>query len=71
MSLVNGPFRHLHGRWTFTQLGDAGSKVELQLDFEFSSSMIDLLFGPYFEDTCNSLVDAFTQRADDVYGPGG
>lgn len=71
MSLLDGPFRHLHGRWTFTQLGDAGSKVKLQLDFEFSSSMIDLLFGPFFEDTCNSLVDAFTQRADDVYGPGG
>ena len=71
MSLVDGPFRHLKGRWTFTQLGDSGSKVELNLDFEFSSSMVDLLFGPFFEETCNSLVDAFTKRADDVFGNGG
>ena len=70
MSLVDGPFRHLEGRWTFTQLGDAGSKVELSLDFEFSSSMIDVLFGPFFEEVCNSLVDAFTRRADDVFGKG-
>ncbi len=71
MSLVDGPFRHLTGRWTFTQLGDSGSKVELNLDFEFSSSVVDLLFGPFFEETCNSLVDAFTQRADEVFGNGG
>ena len=70
MSLVDGPFRHLAGRWTFTQLGDSGSKVELNLDFEFSSSMIDLLFGPFFEEVCNSLVDAFTRRADDIFGKG-
>jgi ribosome-associated toxin RatA of RatAB toxin-antitoxin module len=70
MSLVDGPFRHLEGRWTFTQLGDSGSKVELNLDFEFSSSMIDMLFGPFFEEVCNSLVDAFTRRADDVFGKG-
>jgi len=68
MSLVDGPFRHLEGRWTFTQLGESGSKVELNLDFEFSSSMIDLLLGPFFEEVCNSLVDAFTRRADDVFG---
>ncbi|MGI9201592.1 MAG: type II toxin-antitoxin system RatA family toxin [Woeseiaceae bacterium] len=70
MSLVDGPFRHLEGRWRFTQLGESGSKVELNLDFEFSSSMIDVLFGPFFEEVCNSLVDAFTRRADDVFGKG-
>jgi len=68
MSLVDGPFRHLEGRWKFTQLGDAGSKVELDLDFEFASRVIDTLLGPFFEDICNSLVDAFTRRAEAVYG---
>lgn len=71
MTLVDGPFRHLAGRWTFTQLGEAGSKVELDLDFEFSSSVVDVLFGPFFEETCNSLVDAFTRRADDVFATDG
>ncbi|MGI9221503.1 MAG: type II toxin-antitoxin system RatA family toxin [Woeseiaceae bacterium] len=68
MTLVDGPFRHLAGRWSFKQLGEAGSKVELDLDFEFSSSVVDVLFGPFFEETCNSLVDAFTKRADEVFG---
>jgi len=68
MQLVDGPFRYLAGRWSFTQLGDAGSKVALALDFEFSNPVVDLMFGSFFEDTCNSLVDAFTRRADAVYG---
>ena len=68
MQLVDGPFNSLEGRWTFTQLGESGSKVALDLEFEFSNSVVDLLFGPFFEDICNSLVDAFTQRADDVLG---
>ena len=68
MQLVDGPFSHLAGNWVFTQLGESGSKVALDLEFEFSSSLVDILFGSYFEDTCNSLVDAFTQRANVVFG---
>jgi ribosome-associated toxin RatA of RatAB toxin-antitoxin module len=65
---VGGPFRHLKGGWTFTALGEAGSKVALDLEFEFDSRALDLIIGAFFEDTCNSLVDAFTQRAAVVYG---
>lgn len=67
LSLVGGPFRHLSGGWTFQQLGEAGSKVSLELEFEFESRALDLLVGTFFEDACNSLVDAFTQRAAIVY----
>lgn len=66
--LVGGPFRHLAGGWRFDQLGDAGSKVSLDMDFEFKSRVSDLLFGSFLEDTCNSLVDAFIRRANDIYG---
>jgi len=66
--LVGGPFRHLAGGWQFDQLGDAGSKVSLDMDFEFKSRISDLLFGSYLEETCNQLVDAFIRRAQDVYG---
>ena len=68
LELVGGPFRHLSGGWTFTPLGDTGSKVALELEFEFDSRALDLMIGAFFEDTCNSLVDAFTQRAQVVYG---
>jgi ribosome-associated toxin RatA of RatAB toxin-antitoxin module len=68
LELVGGPFRHLSGGWTFTPLGDAGSKVALDLEFEFDSRALDLIVGAFFEDACNSLVDAFTERAAVVYG---
>ena len=67
MQLVDGPFSYLEGRWTFKQLGESGSKVALDLEFEFSNSAVEMLFGPFFEEICNSLVDAFTQRADSVF----
>lgn len=68
IALVGGPFSHLAGGWLFTQLGDAGSKVALDLHFEFSSRAIDVILGRFFEDTCNSLVDAFIRRAHTIYG---
>jgi len=68
LSLIGGPFRHLAGGWTFRQLGDTGCKVSLELDFEFKNLVTDTLFGSFFEASCNSLVDAFTQRAAKVYG---
>lgn len=68
IALIGGPFRYLSGGWRFEQLGQDGSKVSLQLEFEFESRMTDMLFGRYFEDICNSLVDSFTQRASSIYG---
>ena len=68
LALIGGPFKHLAGGWTFQQLGDSGCKVSLELDFEFNNPVTDTLFGAFFEGSCNSLVDAFTQRAAIVYG---
>jgi len=70
LALVGGPFRHLQGGWRFGDLGAGGSKVSLELEFQFDSRLVDLMFGSFFEDTCNSLVDAFTRRAEAVYGDG-
>jgi ribosome-associated toxin RatA of RatAB toxin-antitoxin module len=68
LALVGGPFRHLSGGWGFDELGADGCKVSLELDFEFDSRLVDMMFGSFFEETCNSLVDAFTRRAQVVYG---
>jgi len=67
IELLGGPFRRLSGGWRFEQLGDAGSKVSLNLEFEFDSRATDIVFGRFFEKTCNSLVDSFTQRAAIMY----
>jgi ribosome-associated toxin RatA of RatAB toxin-antitoxin module len=68
IALVGGPFRHLAGGWRFERLGDDGSKVSLQLEFEFENRVTDTMFGRYFETTCNSLIDSFIKRADEIYG---
>lgn len=68
MKLVEGPFKHLEGRWHFMGLGDRGCKVSMDLEFEFSGSFMDKLFQPIFNHIANSLVEAFCKRAVDVYG---
>ena len=67
IELVGGPFRHMSGGWVFEQLGDAGCKVTLDLEFDFESRATDMIFGRFFEHTCNSLVDSFTKRAAQIY----
>ena len=68
MTLEDGPFKHLEGRWRFTDLGPEGSKVELDMEFQFDSMLLDLVAGKVFEDICNSLVDAFIRRAASLHG---
>lgn len=67
MSLVDGPFKQLSGGWTFAELSDSACKIELNLQFEFKSKMIELAFGRVFNSLAASMVNAFTQRAKVVY----
>ncbi|OSZ66149.1 type II toxin-antitoxin system RatA family toxin [Hydrogenophaga sp. IBVHS2] len=71
MQLVDGPFSHLDGRWTFTPLGDGSQracKVEFTLTYGFSSQALSSVVGPVFDRIAGNLVDAFVKRADQVYG---
>lgn len=67
MQLVDGPFRKLSGGWRFTELSDEACKVELNLDFEFTNMLVELAFGRVFKELASSMVQAFTQRAREVY----
>ncbi|WJV54681.1 type II toxin-antitoxin system RatA family toxin [Prodigiosinella aquatilis] len=67
MQLVDGPFRQLNGGWHFTPLSVDACKVELHLDFEFKNALIELAFGKIFKELANNMVQAFTQRAKEVY----
>jgi ribosome-associated toxin RatA of RatAB toxin-antitoxin module len=70
MSLVDGPFDALEGRWDFTPVGDAGTRVDLVVRFTTSGIAGALALGPAFEAACNRLVDAFSRRAQQVFGEG-
>jgi len=69
MQLVRGPFRVLDGRWTFSPIADAGTRIELVMRFEFGNPVVSLLFGKAFEQSCNTLIDAFIARARVLHGP--
>lgn len=68
VQLIDGPFKHLHGFWQFMDLGGKACKVTLDLEYEFSSRLIDMSLGPVFSKIANSMVDAFCKRADDLHG---
>lgn len=68
MRLIDGPFKRLEGYWRFDPLGDKACKVSLDLEFEFATRMLSLMVGPVFSQIANTLVDAFQQRAVQVYG---
>ncbi len=75
MKLLDGPFRVLEGVWTFDAIVDStsgestprGTRIGFSMSFEFKSKMMDLLFAPKFASSCDTLVDAFAQRAREVY----
>ncbi len=69
MHLIDGPFSRLDGCWRFDPLGDEGCKISLFLEYDFSSRMLSVVVGSVFSHIANTLVDAFQQRAVEVYGP--
>lgn len=68
MNLVDGPFSRLTGGWTIKSLSESGCKIELNLDFAFSSKLIEMAFGRVFNSIAAGMVVAFTERAKQVYG---
>ena len=68
MRLVEGPFKNLEGCWRFEALNPSACKISLDIEFEFSNSLLRMSVGPVFSQICNSLVNAFVNRAQEVYG---
>ena len=68
MNLVEGPFTSLHGVWEFKALGDKACKISLDLSFDYAGSLVRATLGPVFTQAANTLVDAFCQRAKQLYG---
>ncbi len=67
VSLVDGPFKHLEGFWTFEPT-EKGCRVYLNLEFEFASRWVAIAFSPVFESLAHTLIEAFLNRARQIYG---
>jgi len=68
LELVEGPFRRFAAAWRFQPLGERACKVEFSMEFEFASRVLAALLQPLFEHIADSMVDAFTRRADEILG---
>lgn len=68
MRLEKGPFKRLDGTWRFTPLPDGRSRVDLELHYEFSGWFFEKMLAPVFDMVSLTLVDAFHERARQLYG---
>lgn len=66
--LVDGPFNHLEGFWRFDVVKGGGCTISFDLEFEFAGKMLSLLLGSIFDQVTDKMVDAFCDRAKDIYG---
>ena len=68
MNLEEGPFTKLHGLWVFKPLGEKACKISLDMTFDYAGAIVKATLGPLFNQAANTLVDAFCQRAKQLYG---
>ena len=64
MQLRDGPFRRLHGLWTFHALDESSCKVSLTLEFEPHSRLLAPVFALGFQGLADRMVDDFVRVAD-------
>ncbi len=68
MDLIEGPFKQLHGVWTFKALGEKACKISLDLSFDYAGPIVRTTLGPLFNQAANTFVDAFCERAKELHG---
>jgi coenzyme Q-binding protein COQ10 len=66
---LDGPFRHMHSRWRFTDLPSAGCEVDFFVDFEFRNRVLQGVIGLVFNEAMQRIVRAFEARAAALYTP--
>ena len=68
MELVRGPLQQLCGVWRFDDVASGNCRVSLSLDFEFKNKILKLALDKAFGQLTYMSIDAFRNRARQVYG---
>jgi len=68
MQLVDGPFRDFRATWQFKPLASDACEIRYSMHYEFASRALGKLLQPLFHRIADTMVDAFTRRADEVHG---
>lgn len=68
MHLVDGPFKQFSAAWHFTPLGEHACQIDFSLRYQFAHKALGRVLEPLFDHIADTMVDAFTRRAREVYG---
>ena len=68
VNLVSGPFKHLTGHWAFDPEDDHTCHITIKMEFEFKNRLLKLALEKVFSQITISLIETFTERAEQVYG---
>jgi coenzyme Q-binding protein COQ10 len=68
VTMVKGPFDHLTNHWRFTDVEGGQTRIDFDLDFRFSSRLLETLIGALFSRATEKMVGAFKARAEQLYG---
>ncbi|MEM1364540.1 MAG: type II toxin-antitoxin system RatA family toxin [Pseudomonadota bacterium] len=66
---IDGPLNALVNNWEFKPQDSGGTEIDFSVSFEFRSRMLSMLASSRVEDVCNRILDAFVERAHELYGP--
>lgn len=64
---VDGPFSHLDSIWRFVPDGQ-GAEISFEIDFNIANPLLAAAAEPAFAAKQGEIVDAFVNRADQIYG---
>ena len=67
MRMVEGPFKEFSALWRFTPLADDACEIAFSLRYQFASRALGKLLEPLFDEIADTMVDAFTRRADELH----
>ena len=63
LELIEGPFECLTGEWLFSSINEFNTRVSLDINYKFKSSVIELSIEPIFSSIMNSILKSFVQEA--------
>ena len=67
LRLIEGPFKRFKAAWRFKPLSESACEIVYTMHYEFASRVIGKLLEPLFDQIADTMVDAFTRRADELH----
>lgn len=65
---LEGPLKYLNNDWTFRPDGAGGVLIDFCVDFAFKNRVFEMLAGQVFDRALRMMINAFEERAAQLYG---